>query len=187
MLMDHGTPWYGTTNGHGLTRLSVELIKQGIGLIWSRVGHPQTQGKVERFHGTLARRVRQLGKPQQWDQWPGLLKEFRHAYNQVRPHEALQMKVPAQCYRKSPRDFQASPRPWDYPDSVRVKKLNSRGTLYWGRHYFVCEALADEWVGIEEVDNRLLVRFRHLYIREIDLQQGRTRALIAPTGQEVDS
>lgn len=187
MLLDHGTPWYGTTNGHGLTRLSVELIKQGIGVIWSGVGHPQTQGKVERFHGTLARTVRHRGRPQQWDQWPGLLAQFRHEYNHIRPHEALQMKVPAECYRKSPRSFQSHPPTWSYPDSVRVQKLNSRGTLYWGRHYFVCEALAGEWVGIQEVDHRLLVSFRHLYIREIDLQTGRTQALITPTGQETAS
>ncbi len=33
------------------TRLSVDLIKQGIDLIWR---HPQTQGKVERFNRTLS-------------------------------------------------------------------------------------------------------------------------------------
>ena len=55
MLMDHGSPWWGTTNGHGLTRLSVFLIRQGIALIYGGVGHPQTQGKVERFHRTLGR------------------------------------------------------------------------------------------------------------------------------------
>ena len=54
MLVDHGTPWWSTTNGHGLTWVSVALIKQGIHLYVSGVRHPQTQGKVERFHRTLA-------------------------------------------------------------------------------------------------------------------------------------
>lgn len=184
MLLDHGTPWYGTTNGYGLTRLSVELIKQGIGLVFSGVRHPQTQGKVERFHGTLARAVRHQGRPQHWDQWRGLLARFRDQYNQVRPHEALGMQVPAERYQRSPRGFQTHPPAWDYPGTVQVKKLNSRGLLYWGQYYFVCEALAGEWVGIEEVHNRLLVRFRHQYIREIDLVKGTTQALIAQTGQE---
>ncbi|HEV8130094.1 MAG TPA: DDE-type integrase/transposase/recombinase [Acidobacteriota bacterium] len=40
MLMDHGTPWWSTTNGHGLTQLAVKLIKQGIRLRYSGIGHP---------------------------------------------------------------------------------------------------------------------------------------------------
>ena len=63
MLVDHGTPWWSTSNGHGLTTLAVDLIRQGIDLIYSGVRHPQTQGKVERFHRTLARRLRQWGVP----------------------------------------------------------------------------------------------------------------------------
>jgi transposase InsO family protein len=53
MLMDHGSLWWATANGWGLTWLSVRLIEQGIRLIYGRIGHPQTQGKVERFHRTL--------------------------------------------------------------------------------------------------------------------------------------
>src|SRR6266513_3838512 len=44
MLVDHGTPWYGTTSQHGLTWLSVWLIKQGVRLTYSGGVHPQTQG-----------------------------------------------------------------------------------------------------------------------------------------------
>ena len=53
LLMDHGTPWFSTTNQQGLTWVSVWLLKQGVILRYSGVGHPQTQGKVERFHQTL--------------------------------------------------------------------------------------------------------------------------------------
>src|SRR5262249_31209390 len=45
MLMDHGTPWWGTSNEAGLSVLSVFLLKQGIKLRHSRIRHPQTQGK----------------------------------------------------------------------------------------------------------------------------------------------
>ena len=78
MLMDHGVPWWGTANRLGLTRLSVDLMEQGIRLYYSGVGHPQTQGKVERFHRTLSEGIRHRGgPPQQFAQWGPLLKAFR--------------------------------------------------------------------------------------------------------------
>ena len=61
--LDHGVPWWSTTNGPGLTRVSVELIRQGIRLYYSGVRHPQTQGKVERLPGTLKRRRGRQGYP----------------------------------------------------------------------------------------------------------------------------
>jgi len=73
MLMDHGTVWWGTSNGYGLTWLSVRLIEQGIGLYYGRVHHPQTQGKVERFHRTLEEAMRHRGKPKWMAEWPGAL------------------------------------------------------------------------------------------------------------------
>lgn len=72
MLMDHGSPWWSTSSGHGLTWVSVEVMKQGIGLIYSGVGHPQTQGKVERFNGTLSAAVRHYGRAEELDGWQGL-------------------------------------------------------------------------------------------------------------------
>ena len=55
LLMDHGIPWWSATSASGTTELSVWLIKQGIRLHWSGIRHPQTQGKVERFHGEMER------------------------------------------------------------------------------------------------------------------------------------
>ena len=96
MLMDHGTPWWSANNGHGLTRLSVMLIEQGIQLRYSGVGHPQTQGKVEKWHDTLRRAVRHEGQiPEDLSGWEELLAPIRHNYNQVRPHEGIDMQVPA--------------------------------------------------------------------------------------------
>ena len=63
MLMDHGVPWWSATNEGGLTQLSVFLLKQDIRLLYGRVRHPQTQGKVERFHRTLGERLRWWGVP----------------------------------------------------------------------------------------------------------------------------
>ena len=71
MLFDHGSPWWGSSNVLGLTRLGVDLIEQGV-----RCG----------IEGVLLKSLhRRLG----------LLGEIRHSYNYIRPHEALNMQVPA--------------------------------------------------------------------------------------------
>src|ERR1700693_6188120 len=72
MLMDHGCPWWNTQAPSGVTQLSLWLMKQGIRLHWSGIRHPQTQGKVERFHGTLQRAWNRRGFPRQQPQaWLG--------------------------------------------------------------------------------------------------------------------
>jgi transposase InsO family protein len=190
MLMDRGPLWWSEHNGWGLTRLSVRLIEQGIGLLYGRVCHPQTQGKVERFHRTLGVELRHRGLPGRWAEWPLLLAEIQHEYNERRPHEALGMRRPAEVYRPSPNSYTACPVEWEYPSGSEVKRLNGQGLLQdQGRRWFVCEALAGQRVRIERMDGKVLVSYRHMYLREIDPQRGTTRPLVverarrlAPTG-----
>lgn len=179
LLMDHGTLWWSTTNGYGLTWLSVRLIEQGIRLHFGRVRHPQTQGKVERFHRTLNEAIRHRGRPQRWIEWGAVLDEFRRTYNEVRPHEALGMQRPAERYRPSPRRYQPQPAEWDYPPGSEVKRLNTQGCLHYrGQRWFVCEALAGRQVRLEAVENLLLVSYRHMYVREIDRRRAISRAIV---------
>jgi transposase InsO family protein len=182
MLMDHGTPWFSTTNVFGLTWLSVWLIKQGISLYYSGVHHPQTQGKVERFHRTLKESLRYHGQPQTLPDFQQALASFRETYNHHRPHEALGMKVPAERYQPSRKTYNPCPWEWEYPPGTIVQRLNSQGVLDCpGGRRFVCEALANEKVAIETIDNHWLIKYRHQYIREIDLETGRTLPPVRPT------
>jgi transposase InsO family protein len=182
MLMDHGAPWWGASNGHGLTRLSVELIKQGIRLIYGAIAHPQTQGKVERFHHTLARALRHRGGvPQDFDLLAIMLAAIRHEYNEVRPHEALGDETPATLYRPSTRPYQPVPPEWVYPDGADVRYVDKAGCCsYQGQRYFVCMALKGEPVWSRRIDGLLVIVYRHMYVREIDLKTGRTRAVVRP-------
>ena len=181
ILMDHGTPWFSTTNQQGLTWVAVWLIKQGVRLKYSGIGHPQTQGKVERFHRTLKARTTHRGAPTTMSEWQRWAAEFRQEYNHERPHEALGMKTPAEVYKAvNLRPYQEQPGAWQYSAGV-VKQLNTQGMLYYKqRTYFVSEALASERVRVDELDDQLLVTFRHLTVRQIDVRTGKSTALLLP-------
>jgi transposase InsO family protein len=181
ILVDHGTPWFSTSNAQGLTWLSVWLLKQGVRLRYSGVGHPQTQGKVERFHRTLKARTKHRGAPTTLGEWERWAAEFRQEYNHERPHEALGMKTPGEVYQAvNLRPYQERPREWEYSGGT-VKRLNSQGMLgYRQRRFFVSEALAGECVRIDELEGKLIVTFCHMTVREIDIQSGNSTAVLLP-------
>lgn len=179
LLLDHGTPWWSTTNQHGLTWLSVWVMQQGIRLHYSGIGHPQTQGKVERFHRTLKQAVRRDGCPQALSAWQAWLSDFRTEYNELRPHEALDLRPPVTRYYASRRAYNPQPPEWEYPTGATVRRLNTQGCLDWqNRRLFVCEALARQRIQLETMDHLLLVRYRDTYVREIDLKTGRSRPIV---------
>jgi transposase InsO family protein len=177
MLMDHGTPWWNMQSAGGWTQLTVWLIKQGIRLYFSGIRHPQTQGKVERFHGALelARRRRGLPEPALRQRW---LDDFRQEYNHLRPHEALGMKTPASLWHPSARRYQPNPPAWEYPAGAEVQRLESTGqiTLH-GRRWQVAGPLAGERVQLVRIDHRVLVFYAHTLIRELDLAGQASTAL----------
>ena len=116
MLMDHGTPWWSTKAAGGWSQLAVWLMKQDIQLHFCAIRHPQTQGKVERFHGALesARRRRGLlPEPEQHQNW---LDSFRH-------------RVQPPCVRTRP--WQCKPRPVD-GESKSQRPLQARSTHSMG-------------------------------------------------------
>jgi transposase InsO family protein len=181
LLTDHGTPWWNVNSVEaGLTQIGVMLLKQGVKLCHSGIGHPQTQGKVERFHRTMARSLEYRGEPDRMADWQASLDDLRDTYNNRRPHEALNMEVPAQRYQPSRRLYQPQPAEWSYPQDWTVVRLNGSGNLQYGRRqYFVSKALRNEHVAFRAVEMKLLVRFRNMYVREINLEQEESYALLA--------
>ncbi len=168
MLMDHGTPWWNTQSPGGITKLAVWLMKQGIGLRWSGVRHPQTQGKVERFHGCLERAMRLRGLPGEGRQaW---LDGYRQEHNQRRPHEALGMKTPASVWIPSPRKYDPQPPPWQYPEGAELVRVRAKGQLWVQGKIYSLQALAGEWVQLLRIEKRVLVYYCNTVVREIDLE-----------------
>jgi transposase InsO family protein len=181
MLMDHGIPWWNCSSAGGWTQLTVWLMKQGVRLYLSGIRHPQTQGKVERFHGALekARRLRGLPEPALRQRW---LDDFRQDYNHVRPHEALGMKTPASRWRPSLNRFDPDPPPWQYHDEAEVHRLGKTGQLKLnGRRWQVAGALALEQVQLIRGEQRVLVFYRNTLLRELDLVQAGSSKGVAST------
>ena len=178
MLMDHGVPWWSGTSGRGWTELAVWLMRQGMGLHFGRWRHPQTQGKVERFHGALEMARRRRGLPAA-EQRQGWLDEFRYEYNHVRPHEALGMRPPACVWQASARRYDADPPEWDYGAEAEVQRLDQQGQLRLGsRNWPVSEALRQQRVRVQRVgESSLLVYYCRSLVREIDLAAQRSTAV----------
>jgi hypothetical protein len=167
MLMDHGSPWWGHLAPSGHTRLSLWLMRQGIRLHWSRIRHPQTQGKIERFHGSLQRAMGHRGLPKQSLQaW---LDNYRWEHNHVRPHEALGMKTPATVWTPSLRRYDPHPPRWVYPSGAQVRKVDSSGKVkLQGRNWNISQALVGEWVQLINTGDRWMVFYCTTLVREID-------------------
>jgi transposase InsO family protein len=177
MLMDHGTPWWNMKAVAGWTWLTVWLMKQGIQLHFSGYRHPQTQGKVERFHGALGAALRRRGFParEERQRW---LDEFRYEYNHVRPHEALGMRTPAAAWQRSGRRYQANPPAWEYAEGAEVRRLTGMGRVCMeGRSWEISRALAGEWVQLVRVEERILVYYGRSVVRELNLLTQRSTAV----------
>ena len=178
MLMDHGVPWWNGTAAKGWTELTVWLMGQGVRLHFGRYRHPQTQGKVERFHGALemARRRRGLPGEEQRQAW---LDEFRYEYNHVRRHEALGMRTPASVWQPSGRHYDPHPPEWEYEAGAEVQRLDRDGQLRLGRRSWpISEALSGQRVRLQRVgESTILVYYCQSLVREIDLAAQRSTAV----------
>ena len=172
MLMDHGIPWWSAQSPHGFTRLSLWLMKQGIELHHGRIRHPQTQGKVERFHGELQRAVERRHPGGQVQAW---LDKFRWEHNHVRPHEALAMDTPAAHWHASERRYDPHLPAWEYPAGARVLKVDSDGKIQLHRqHWVISRALKGERVRLLTIQSRVLVYYCRTLVRELDLENQRS-------------
>lgn len=168
MLMDHGVPWWSTQAPSGNTSLALWLMRQGIRLHWSRIRHPQTQGKVERFHGSLQRALEKRGTPRHNTQaW---LDAYRWEHNHLRPHEALHMQTPASIWRPSPRRYDPQLPRWEYPNNAWVLKVDCQGKIKAaGRKWKISRALAGDYVQLIPVEQRVMIYYCTTLVRELDV------------------
>jgi transposase InsO family protein len=148
ILMDNGSPW-GTAGMGGLTSLEAWLLRLGVEPWHGRPYHPQTQGKVERFHGTVAAEIFAQRSLSDLAAAQTAFDAFRTGYNLERPHEALHHAVPASRYRPSPRPFPDIVPPVAYDPDAVVRTVTVHGSIQWqGQRHFVSRGLVGEPVAI---------------------------------------
>jgi transposase InsO family protein len=159
VLCDNGPPWGVSHSPLAFSTLSLWLLRLDVPVLHGRPYHPQTQGKDERFHGTieaevLSRRGFDDGAHAQRE-----LHAWRDVYNQQRPHEALGMDVPAQRYHASPRGFNDRSsddgRTLQWAADLTMRKVNAVGRMsFGGVSYQVGEAFAGEPIGLRATRER---------------------------------
>jgi putative transposase len=149
MRSDNGPP-FGSTGVGRLTKLSVKLIKAGVIPEWINPGHPEENGRHERFHLTLKQEVASPPKETLIVQIRAM-REFLEEYNYVRPHEALDMKTPGSCYCSSPRTWDGVLRPPEYDtNEMIVRKVQANGAItFRNKDQFIGEALIGEYIGLK--------------------------------------
>jgi len=174
---DNGPP-FASRAVAGLSRLAVWWIKLGIVPERIAAGHPEQNGRHERMHRTLKQETAQPPAANRREQ-QRMLDRFRQEYNQVRPHEALQMQTPAAVYQPSARTFPARlPEP-EYPENMLVRSVRPHGHFRWKKDdVFLSEVLWGERVGLLPEDDRwFTIYFAQLPLARFDSHKLRVTPL----------
>ncbi len=168
--LDNGSPW-GNPSGEW-SALTVWMLKLGIEAIFSRPYCPQGRGKNERFHRTFKAEVLAatpftdiISAQKDFDRW-------RAIYNQERPHEGIEMKVPVSRYCPSLRSMPDTLPTVEYDSCDIVRKVSpSTPFIYFkGKEWRVPNAFKGEQLAVRpKAENKYDICFGATPIAEIDL------------------
>jgi transposase InsO family protein len=167
VLTDNGAVFTAKQRGEGRVALEVELGVLGIKCVHSRPYHPQTCGKVERFHQTQKKWLAAQPTAATIATLQRQLERFAAYYNTVRPHRALNRRTPAQAYAARPK---AIPTGVKIPAHYRVRNdtIDSAGTVTL-RHN---SRLHHIGVGANRRGTRVTLLVDDLHIRVIGRDTG---------------
>jgi putative transposase len=165
---DNGIPFICVQARGGLTQLSAWWISLGIRVVRSRPGCPQDNGGHERMHRDMREDLQAFpassaaAEQRACDRW-------RLEFNQVRPHEALGGKTPAELYKRSERRPQKTK--FMYPPEWVVRTVTEQGVVnFGGAQIQAGRALIRERVALESLGgSRHRLWFRGLDLGNVDL------------------
>ncbi len=119
LLTDNGAVFTAAPRGGGRCAIELEADRLGVRLLHSSPYHPQTCGKVERFHQTLKRWLAKQPESGTIAELQAQLDRFRAYYDEIRPHRALGRRTPAEAYAARPK---AAPSGLRIPVHCRVRR-----------------------------------------------------------------
>jgi transposase InsO family protein len=170
ILCDNGPPW-GVPQCMGRhTKLTVWLMRLGVGIGHGRPRHPQTQGKLERLNRTLDVEVLSRQDLRAVAHTQGEFDGWRNVYNLERPSEAIGMRVPAECYKPSERVYPEKLPALEFSPEDKVRKVKHDGALWFqNRAWYIGQAFAGDSVGVRETAKGLLeVRYGPYVVGNFD-------------------
>ena len=173
LLSDNGPCFAGFRGGY--TQFERFLMDQDVLPIHGRFFHPQTQGKIERFHRTLKHELLLAEVPYDLAEADELFSRWRKFYNEVRPHAALNNRTPAQCYQPSSRPFMEQVPKFEYPTAFRLHKVNNKGYLRFSHHQsYLSDTFIDTYVQLvpDEWKDIVHVHYRNFEIAQYNLVTG---------------
>lgn len=129
LLTDNGAIFTASARGNDTGAIEPELLSLGIASKHSRPYHPQTCGKVERFHQTLKRYLAKQDPPQTKKQLQHQLDNFVDTYNHHRPHRALQRRTPAEVHAAREHAYPQGPRIDTTGYRVRHDRVSKAGNV----------------------------------------------------------
>ena len=174
VLSDNGAQFAGFRQGY--TQFEKWLMNHDVLPIHGRIKHPQTQGKIERFHRAMNQELLKHYSPKDLSDAERVFGEWRNCYNNERPHEALGMKCPADIYQSSARTYDDNVPKYEYGGQFHVIKVNSWGFVRFA-HYqvYLSETMIDEHIEFRPNPNgdTFLACYRNFAIAEFDVHTGK--------------
>jgi putative transposase len=182
---DNGLPFASAHALYGLSTLSVWWLRLGIRLERIAPGHPEQNGRHERMHLTLKTEATRPAAANVLQQ-QARFDDFLERYNGERPHQALDMKVPAELYQPSPRPYQGLEE-LDYPlHDFAITVTHCGRICFKTRKINLSHVFAGQRVGIRQVDDHVwLVSFMHYDLGYFDDETNRLEPIDNPFGATV--
>jgi len=156
---DNGVPFASAHALYGLSKLAVWWLRLGIEIERTKPGHPEQNGRHERMHLTLKREATKPAAANVLQQ-QARFDTFVAQYNRERPHQALEMKVPADVYVRSSRLYRGLEE-LTYPFHDKTFTVTQCGRICFnGRKVNLSHVFAGQNVGVTQVGERVwLVTF----------------------------
>jgi transposase InsO family protein len=128
LLTDNGRI-FTTPMGSGVGAMETELLSLGIGTRHGKPYHPQTQGKVERFHQTMKKFVVAQDPAETKKQLQGQLNRFVAYYNTERPHRGIGRRIPIEAWRAREKAVPIGPKIDASGYRIRHDKVDRSGSV----------------------------------------------------------